>query len=106
MQTPGLGPMQSPAWQVSDCGQAQASGHALLSALSGFEHVPLAGSQTPATWHWSSAVQTTGFVPTHAPASQASDCVQALASVHALPSALFGFEQIPLAGSQTPATWH
>ena len=34
----------------------------------GFEHVPLAGSQTPATWHWSDAVQTFAVPPVQAPA--------------------------------------
>jgi hypothetical protein len=33
----------------------------------GLEHVPVDGSHVPATWHWSEAVQTTGFEPTHVP---------------------------------------
>jgi hypothetical protein len=38
------------------------------SARFGFVQVPVAGWQTPATWHWSSGWQTTGLEPTHAPA--------------------------------------
>src|SRR5437667_429146 len=152
--------MQMPAWQVSLWVQASPSAQALPYAWFGLEHVPLVGSQTPATWHWSSAVQTTGFLHLQTPARQVSVWVQAspssqtvpfgrgagsqrsLASRHtpvlqassaaeqsraappqtpavqvsftvqkspssqATPLAWFGFEQVPLAGSQTPATWH
>src|SRR5205809_6576997 len=98
--------MQLPAWQVSVCVQASPSAQALPSALSGLEQAPLAGSQTPATWHWSSAVQTTGFAPMQTPAWQVSVWVQASPSAQARPAALAGLEQVPLAGSQTPATWH
>src|SRR5215813_6622883 len=105
-QTTGFVPTQAPASQVSDWVQALPSVQALPVALSGLEQMPLAGSQTPASWHWSRAEQTTGFVPTQAPASQVSDWVQALPSVQALPVALSGLEQMPLAGSQTPASWH
>ena len=38
----------------------------------GFEHIPVIGSQVPAAWHWSSAVQVTGLDPTHMPATQES----------------------------------
>ena len=37
---------------------------------------------------------------------QVSLCVQALPSLHAVPFAAFGFEQVPVAGSHVPATWH
>src|SRR5262249_30866348 len=97
---------QAPAWQVSVWVQASPSLQALPSAFSGLEQAPLAGSQTPASWHGSSAEQTTGLAPTQAPASQVSLCVQALPSVQAEPSVFSGLEQMPLAGSQTPATWH
>jgi hypothetical protein len=40
--------------------------HVVPLALAGLEHVPLAGSQVPALWHWSDAVQTFG-VPVHTP---------------------------------------
>src|SRR6266481_7487579 len=98
--------MQVPAWQVSVWVQALPSLQAVPSAFCGVEQVPLAGSQTPATWHWSSALQTTGFAPVQVPAWQVSVWVQALPSLQATPSALAGLEQVPLAGSQVPATWH
>src|SRR5205807_2018129 len=106
VQMTGLAPMQLPAWQVSVCVQASPSEQALPSALSGLEQVPFAGSQTPAAWHWSRAAHTTGFVPVQVPAWQVSVWVQASPSVQALPSALLGLEQAPLAGSPTPAPWH
>src|SRR2546422_7062633 len=68
--------------------------------------MPVAGLQTPAVWHWSAAVHTTGFAPTHAPASQVSVCVQALLSSHGAPSSLAGLLQTPVAGLQAPAVWH
>src|SRR3989442_2124383 len=37
---------------------------------------------------------------------QESDWVQASPSVQALPFGLSGLEQVPLAASQVPATWH
>jgi hypothetical protein len=40
-----------PAWQVSFFVQAFPSLHALPSVLTGFVHVPVAGSQTPMSWH-------------------------------------------------------
>src|SRR5206468_11962012 len=57
-------------------------------------------------WHWSEAVHTTGFVPTQAPAAQASVCVHALPSVQGVPSTFVGLLQVPVAGSQVPAVWH
>src|SRR3989442_896165 len=98
--------MQLPAWQVSVCVQASPSLQAPPSAAFGLEHVPLAGSQVPASWHWSRAAQTTGFVPVQMPDWQLSVWVQASPSAQAAPSVLFGLEQVPLAGSQTPASWH
>jgi hypothetical protein len=70
----------------------------------GFEHIPFAGLQMPASWHWSAAMQTTGFAPVHVPAWQVSVCVHAFASLHAVPFGAFGFEHVPFAGLQTPAT--
>ena len=48
----------------------------------------------------------TGFAPTQAPASQVSVWVQASPSLQAVPFGLAGLEQMPLAGSQMPASWH
>src|SRR5919204_81864 len=55
--------------------------------ISGLEHVPVDGSQVPASWHWSRAVQ-------------------ALPSSHVVASASAGFEQAPVVESQVPAAWH
>src|SRR2546427_12450108 len=75
------------------CVQGPPSLPAAPSVLCGVEQVPLAGSQTPATWHWSSALQTTGFAPVQVPAWQVSVWVQALPSLQAVPSTLVGVEQ-------------
>jgi len=98
--------VHAPELHWSVCVQALPSLHALPSLFTGFEHAPLVGSQLPATWHWSEAAQSTGFAPKHVPALHWSVCVQALPSLHALPSLFTGFEQAPLVGSQLPATWH
>src|SRR2546425_1148874 len=105
-QTTGFVPRQAPVWQVSIWVQASPSLQALPFPLSGLEQRPFAGSQTPATWHWSRAVQTTGLAPTQAPAWQVSFWLQASPSLQVLPSTLSGLEQRPFAGSQVPATWH
>src|SRR5436853_336588 len=47
-----------------------------------------------------------GFPPVHTPVSQASERVQALASVHALPSGLAGFEHATGTGSRGAGVWH
>src|SRR6478735_5205820 len=70
-QTTGLPPTHTPAWQVSVWVQALPSLQAVPSVLSGLEHWPVAESQTPATWHWSSAVQMTD-VPAQVPFVQTS----------------------------------
>jgi len=44
--------------------------------------------------------------PLHVPAWHVSVCVQASPSLHDVPFAAFGLEQVPVAGSQVPATWH
>src|SRR5579862_6050065 len=98
-------PVHAPPWQLSPCVQALLSLQAVPSTAVGFEHVPACGSQVPATWHWSDAVQTTA-VPAHVPPWQLSPCVQALPSLQPVPSAAVGFEHVPVCGSQVPATWH
>ena len=82
------------------------SEHVDPSALFGFEQTPVAGLQVPAVWHWPEAVQVTGFAPEHDPFWQVSVCVHALPSLQDDPSALFGFEQTPVAGLHVPALWH
>src|SRR5207245_2456486 len=92
--------------QVSVPVQALPSLQVAPSGFAGLEHVPVAGLQVPATWHWSAAAQTTGLVPVHTPARQVSVRVQALPSSQAAPSAFAGLEHVPVAGSHEPAAWH
>ena len=86
--------------------QSVAVEQSVQPAMGGLPQVPVAGSQVPAVWHWSEAVHTTGFVPTQAPAAQASVCVHALPSVQGVPSTFVGLLQVPVAGLQAPAVWH
>ena len=51
-------------------------------------------------------MQTIGFDPVQTPAWHVSVWVQALPSLQVAPLAFAGFEQIPVPGSQTPASWH
>ena len=60
--------------------------------FAGFEHWPFAGSHVPASWHWSEAAQTTGFVPAQVPDWQESDWVQPFPSEQAEPFGFGGFE--------------
>src|SRR2546428_548263 len=106
VHTTGSVPTHAPAWQVSLCVHALPSLQGAPSDLTGLLQVPVAGLQVPAAWHWSEAVHTTGFVPTHAPAGQVSVRVQALPSSQGAPSALAGLLQVPVAGLQAPAAWH
>jgi hypothetical protein len=86
--------------------QPSPSLHVVPSAAVGFEQEPLAGSQTPATWHWSSGWQTTALPPVQTPLRQRSVWVQAFPSLHVELSGFVGFEQTPVLTSQTPGTWH
>jgi hypothetical protein len=70
----------------------------------GLEHTPVAVLHVPATWHWSWAVQVTGFDPVHVPDWQLSVWVQALLSLHDVPLFAFGFEQTPVDVLHVPAT--
>jgi hypothetical protein len=47
----------------------------------------------------------TGFDPVHTPPWQASVWVHAFPSLQAVPFALAGFEQRPVAGAHIPASW-
>src|SRR5439155_9968343 len=78
----------------------------LPSGLQGFVQVPVAWLHVPLLWHWSCAVQSTLFPYAPLFRSQASVCVQALPSLHVVPSGLAGFEQVPVAGLHVPASWH
>src|SRR5207249_746043 len=107
VQTTGFAPTQLPFWQVSVRERALPALRAVPVGLCvGAEHTPVAGLQVPGSWHWS-AVQTTGFAPTQLPFWQVSVCVQALASLQAVPLVLsVGAEHTPVAGLQVPGWWH
>ena len=98
--------MQTPVWHVSLCVQALPSLHAVPFGALGFEQMPVAGSQVPATWHWPLAVHVTGLEPVQTPVWHVSVCVQALPSLQAVPFGALGFEHVPVAGLHVPATWH
>jgi len=82
--------VQVPAWQVSFCVHAFPSSQTVPSGFVPPEQTPVAGSQTPAVWHWSPALQTTGAPPVQVPAWQVSLCVHAFPSSHAIPSGFVG----------------
>jgi len=86
--------------------QALPSLHVVPFAATGFEHVPVDGLHVPAVWQESDAVHVTGFVPVHVPLWHESVCVHALLSLHVVPFAATGFEQMPVEGLHVPAAWH
>mgnify|MGYP003694780465 CR=1 FL=1 len=106
VQTTGFPPTQVPApSQVSVCEQASPSSHGVTLLLGGSEQMPVPVSQVPASWHWSSGVQTTGLPPTQVPApSHSSGEVQRLPSLHDAPFGLTGSEHTPAV--HVPASWH
>ena len=106
VQVTGLAPLHSPAWHVSLCVHALPSSQLDPSGRFGLEQKPVVASQVPTAWHWSLAVQVTGSVPVHTPATQKSSCVQALPSSQVDPSGKLGSEQVPVVGSQVPTSWH
>ena len=61
-------PVHVPVWHVYVLSHALVPVHVVPSLAVGLEHMPLAGLQVPATWHWSLAVHTTGLLPVHVPA--------------------------------------
>ena len=104
-QVTGFAPRQTPEAHASVSVQALPSSHDVPLGAGGVEHAPVLGSQVPARLHCPDARHTTGFEPVHVPASQASVMVQAFPSSQAVPFAAAGFEQIPVLGEHTPATW-
>jgi hypothetical protein len=104
-QATGEPAAHDPPWHVSPVVQALPSLQEVPLAAVGFEHVPVLGLQVPMTWHWSEAVQVTA-VPPHTPPVQTSFVVQALPSLHAVPSVAEGFEHMPVLGLHVPAMWH
>jgi hypothetical protein len=126
-------PPQVPSWHLSDWVQVLPSSHAVSSGsdvptqdplrhmsieqgfcpphfapsgATGYEQVPVAGSQLPARWHASGGAQTTAC-PEQIPEWQALFAVHRLPSSHDVPSGPAAYKQVPVAGSQTPApVWH
>src|SRR5262245_35629379 len=90
LQFTGLLPVHTPPWQVSVCVQALPSLQTVPLGLLVYKQVPLTGLHVPVFWHWLGAAHVTGFDPTQVPAWHASVCVQALPSLHAVPSVLLG----------------
>ena len=72
----------------------------------GLLQTPFEGLQVPTLWHWSLAVQVTGFEPVQVPAWQVSVCVQALPSLQEVPFGTAGLGQEPVEELQVPALWH
>src|SRR5580700_6283632 len=64
-QTTGFAPVHVPLWHVYVWSQRLVPVHVVPSATVGFEQTPVLGLHVPASWHWSSAVQTPGFEPVH-----------------------------------------
>jgi len=74
--------------------------------LAGLLQAPVPDAQVPTSWHWSSAVHTTGLLPLQTPVWHVSVCVHLSPSLQPLPSTLAGFEQTPFTVSQVPTLWH
>ena len=60
-------PPHVPSVHVSFTVQKSPSSQDVPLVFGGFEQWPVVGLQVPASWHWSEAVQTTGFVPVQVP---------------------------------------
>src|SRR2546428_253109 len=106
VQVTGLLPTQLPLWQVSVCVQALPSVHGVPFVAVGVEQLPVAGLHVPATWNWSRAVQVTGLLPTLLPFWLEWVGVHRLLPLLPARLASVGLEQLPVAGSHVPATWH
>jgi hypothetical protein len=102
-QRTGLDPVHCPTRHVSVCVHGFPSSQPVPSALAGVEQAPVAGSQVPASWHWSGVAQVTGVVPIHVPVRHVSTCVQAFPSAQAEPSGFIGWLHAPVEVLQTPA---
>ena len=88
LQTTAVPGWQMPPAQASPAVQALLSLHDVPPGAFGLEQIPVAGLQVPATWHWSSAVQSTAVPEQVPPARHTSPVVQALLSVHDEPVAI------------------
>ena len=95
LQVVGTEPRQTPLEHWSFVVAALPSLQAVPLALNGFEQTPVAVLHVPTVWHWSRAVQTTGFDPVHMPDWQVSVFMHALPSLQTVPLALGGCVQLP-----------
>src|SRR5439155_869382 len=106
VQVTELPAAHAPASQVSSVHRSLSRSHEDPFALAGFEQRPVVGLHSPASWHWSLAVQVTALPAAHAPASQVSSVHRSLSRSHEDPLAFAGFEQRPVVGLHSPASWH
>jgi hypothetical protein len=97
-------PPHTPPVQTSPVVHALPSLHTVPFAAAGFVQDPVAGLHVPATWHWSLAMQVVGVPVMHTPPLHAMVPVQAFPP-QPVPSVAAGFEQVPVLGLHTPATW-
>jgi hypothetical protein len=88
-------PPQTPPWHVSPVMQRFPLLQVVPLAAAGLEQRPVLGSQVPATWHWSDALQTTGLLPVQKPLWHVSLWVQAFPSLQVVPSASAWGTHIP-----------
>ncbi len=77
--------------------------HGDPSGEAGLEQTPVAGSQTPGSWHSPADAQTTELAPTHVPPWHESPCVHASPSLQAVPSASGAPVHAPVIASHVPA---
>jgi hypothetical protein len=98
--------LQVPLAQVSVPSQKRPSLHAVPSEAIGVLHIPVAGSQVPATWQSSMALQTFAVPAVQVPFWQVSLPLQRLPSSQAVPLAFVGLVHIPVDVLQVPAVWH
>src|SRR5437667_81451 len=102
----GLETVHTPLWQVSVCVQASPSLQVVPLGVAGLDQVPVGGSQVPASCPSRRSSDLLGLEPVHTPLWQVSVCVQASPSLQVVPLSAAGLEQVPVEGSQVPATWH
>jgi hypothetical protein len=101
--TTALAPVQTPPWHESLLVHALPSLHPVPLALAGLLQTPVAALQVPASWHWSVAVQVTGFVPLQTPAWQLEGpVVHRSPSSHAVPSTRGVAMHCPVEGLHVP----
>ena len=101
MHVTGVPGWQTPPRQVSAPLQASLSAQLVPSVTGVCVHTPLASQASAVHGLWSSQLPADDV---HTQAEQVP-VPQTLGDVQAVPFGAVGFEQVPLVGSQTPATW-